>query len=92
VRKDGTQIGFITFSNSTRTKKLLDVGEKTDATELIDWLKKLSYEGELMGDYTRTGLAFQIANNVSQRFACKNTPYLSSTLYIKNCHLLSTYS
>jgi hypothetical protein len=70
VRKDGTQLGFITFSSAAKTKKLLDVGEKTDPTELKEWLEKLNYGEELMGEYTRTGLAFQIANNVSQRFAC----------------------
>jgi hypothetical protein len=70
VGEDGTHLGFITFSSASKTKKLLDVGEKTNTKKLQEWLNSLNYETQLMGGYTRTGLAFEIANNVSQRFAC----------------------
>jgi hypothetical protein len=70
VGEDGTHLGFITFSSASKTKKLLDVGEKTNTKKLQEWLNSLNYGTQLMGGYTRTGLAFEIANNVSQRFAC----------------------
>ena len=81
MRKDGTQLGFITFSSAANTKKLLDVGEKTDPNELTNWLESLDYTRDLTGGFTRTGLGFKIANEVSQRFACQHAifKYIIST-------------
>ena len=84
VREGGTELGFITFSNKERTKKLLDVGNKTDPTELKEWLENLNYKAQLMGGYTRTGLAFEIANNVSQAVLLVQHTILNSHQNMQN--------
>ena len=43
VGENGTHFGFITFSSVEKTKKLLDVGEKTDPEDLIKWLDHFDY-------------------------------------------------
>ncbi len=80
VSPDGTHLGFLTFSSEGKTKKLLDVGKIQDPTRLSDWLDDFisPYVFVLQGDYTYTGKAFEIANEVSVPFACTNNIFISS--------------
>ena len=72
VAKNGTHLGFITFSNENRTRTLLNIGtkNKTEAKDLISWLMKLNYKKDLEGNQTYTGKAFKLANDVSQPKPC----------------------
>ena len=65
VGRDGTHLGFLTFSSQGKTRKLLDVGQIQDPIQLSNKLDEYNYEWDLMGDKTYTGEAFKIANEVS---------------------------
>ena len=85
VSPEGTHLGFLTFSDKWKTRKLLDVGQIQDPKELSKRLDKYDYDLDLMGGETRTGKAFSIANSVSPSYSlycnekdggcqfCKNT-------------------
>ena len=74
VNKEGTHLGFITFSTKTKTKVLKKVGEIQDPDKLINWLNQYTerdffnsnYKKEQMGAQTYTGEAFIRANEVSK--------------------------
>ena len=59
MAKNGTHLGFITFSN--RTETLLTFGNKTSRDDLIDWTNMLDYSRDLMGDQTLTGDALKVS-------------------------------
>ena len=81
VGKEGTHLGFTTFSTEDKTKALLKVGEKTEADELESWLDTLDYKNDLMGDQTYTGKAFKLAStDVSQPKPC-----CLARLHFSNC-------
>ena len=64
VKKDGTHIAFIAFSDVA--KRLLNFGEKTELSDLVGWLEGLTRRGnKLYGRQTHTGEAFEIASEVS---------------------------
>ena len=67
---NNTHFGFLTFASKTKTRKLLDVGQISDSEKLIARLKRYDYDTQLEGDFTRTGLAFKKANDVSRQFVC----------------------
>ncbi|XP_028411841.1 uncharacterized protein LOC114534576 isoform X2 [Dendronephthya gigantea] len=62
VGEDGTHMGFITFASEEKTENLLKIGSKTDKKDLLSWLNGLNYERDLIGDYTYTGKAFELAS------------------------------
>ena len=87
VGKDGTHLGFITFSGppndiyvrkggskEDRTRVLLKVGEITDPEKIINNLKQYDYTFDLSGRFTYTGTAFQLALKVRRTRAMN--PYL----------------
>ncbi len=67
VKKDGTNMAFITFSSERRTKILLKFGRKTETDDFVTWLDGLDMQGnKLNGKKTSTGKAFEIgATDVS---------------------------
>ena len=79
VGKDGTHLGFITFSGppdddsvrtgetkKDRTRVLLKVGEITDPEKIINNLTSYNYKYDLSGVETHTGTAFKLALEVSR--------------------------
>ena len=87
VGKDGTHLGFITFSGppsdgpryvrkggskKDRTRVLLKVGEITDPEKIINNLAQYDYFFDLSGKKTYTGTAFKLALKVSRTSASKS--------------------
>ena len=74
VNKEGTHLGFITFSRKEKTKVLKKVGEMQDPDELRNWLNQYKsetyfntiYSKELLGNKTYTGEAFKLADKVRE--------------------------
>ena len=83
----GTQLGFITFSSSDKTRTLLKFGEKTTRDDYVKWLEtyespsytKSVYEADLLGDLTYMGEAFKLANEVSHS-PVYNIPVINNPL------------
>ena len=66
VGKQGTYLGFITFSNDNRSGgELLKVGEIKKKRELIQWLDSFDYDNDLNGKVALINKVFDRANNVS---------------------------
>ena len=82
VGKDGTHLGFITFSGppsniyvrkggskKDRTRVLLKVGEIKDPEKIINNLAQYDFFYDLSGKKTYTGTAFKLALEVSRNSA-----------------------
>ena len=67
VGPDGTHIGILSFSTETKTRVLVDMGEKQTQEELLALMDSLNYDA-LRGDGTRTGLALNMMNAVKSCF------------------------
>ena len=72
VGPEGTHIGILSFSMQKKTKVLLEMGEKQNPNELVDYLNSLNYE-DLVEDGTRTGMALKIINEVGHHTVLLNT-------------------
>ena len=88
VGKDGTHLGFVTFSTEVKTRMLLDVGQIQDPDKLANWVDGLDYMKDLLGDGTRTGLGFKITSGV--KIAHNNfINYISSVISYKYCNFFA---
>ena len=78
----GTHIGILTFSTQKQTKVLLELGEKQDHVDLLNYLDSVIYS-DVSGDGTRMGMALKIVDEVQTA-----TFYSYCLTYILNltCH------
>jgi hypothetical protein len=65
VSRNGTQIALMIFSEKERTKIMLHFGEIYDADQLAKFIADLKWD-EVKGGFTRTDLAFKMANDKVQ--------------------------
>ena len=65
MEEQGTHLGFITFSSDNQSRKLLEVGEIKNKTELIHWVESFDYDNSLSGNGTFENDKFELANYVS---------------------------
>ncbi len=65
VARDGTQIALIIFSQKDKTKVMLPFGRIYDADKLAKFMGDLKWD-DIKGNFTRTDIAFETANNQVQ--------------------------
>ena len=69
VSRSGTQVAMVIFSSADRTKVELNFGDIYDADNLAKFMAALKWN-DIKGNFTRTDVAFQEANNKVHGISC----------------------